>query len=106
MENSDIFKELDSSFTSIDQKPDSFCWQSSDIVVQWDWEIPVPVSLPGSIISFSFSTQYGDIAFGVQFISIDNDVEDILAVNRVPSNLEPITGSFKIPREGRSVFVD
>ena len=96
-----FFREIDASFINFDEKSDAFHWQSSDIVVQWEWILPIPVSLPGTILSYSFSTTFGDIAFGIQIVySADDRVEDIISLSRVRSDLEAITGTFKVPREG------
>lgn len=73
---------------------------STDIVIHWNWKLDIPITLPGSVVSYTFSTSPGDIAFGISFQTIDGVESDVLVPHRVPSEIEPISGSFKAPREG------
>jgi hypothetical protein len=51
-------------------------------------------------VSYTFSTSPGDIAFGISFQSVDGQESEVLKEHRVPSEVEPISGAFKAPREG------
>lgn len=99
------FRELDGCFLNFLEASDTFHWNSSDVVIPWEWSLKIPVTLGGSVISYSFFTVHGDIGFGVNFHVADNS-EGIVVLEsaRVPSNVEAITGSFKVPREGVVFF--
>jgi hypothetical protein len=73
---------------------------STDIVIHWNWKLDIPISLPGSVVSYTFSTTPGDISFGISFQTLDGVESEVLVSHRVPSEVEPISGSFKAPREG------
>lgn len=104
-ELSNSFRELDGCFLHFVDASDTFHWNSSDVIIPWDWSLKIPVALGGSIISYSFFTVHGDIGFGVVFKLPDgSDEEVVLESNRVPSDVEAITGSFKVPREGVVYF--
>jgi hypothetical protein len=73
---------------------------STDTVVHWNWKLDIPISLAGSVVSYSFSTTPGDISFGIAFEAAGGEEEDVLEEHRVPSHIEPISGAFKAPCEG------
>ena len=103
---------------------DVFYYESTDIVVKWNWTLSIPIDLAGSIVNYSFCTQQGDIDFGITFIPLDKDSDDdshtqhlrkdkkadkkdsaeVLEEHRVPSDIEPISGVFRSPQEGTIVF--
>ena len=59
------------------------------------------MEIPGSVISFSFDTKFGDISFGITFVAAeDGEIETVIDMNRVRSDLETIAGTFEVPREG------
>ena len=79
---------------------DVYNFMSTDIVIHWNWKLDIPISLPGSVVSYTFSTTPGDISFGISFQTSDGVESEVLVPHRVPSEVEPISGSFKAPREG------
>ena len=88
------------------QVTDTFRWQTSGTLVQTELKLSVPVEVPGSIVSFNFETKSGDIAFGITFISEDDgEVETVVDLERLRSDLETISGSFEVPREGIVYFL-
>jgi hypothetical protein len=48
--------------------PKGVVWNGTDMIIKWNWELPVPVAIEGSILSYSFSTTSGDIEFAVFFL--------------------------------------
>jgi hypothetical protein len=57
-------------------------------------------------VSYEFETDGGDIYFGISFISAGESAvaEEVIKVDRMPSDEEPIRGRFKAPSEGVIVF--
>jgi hypothetical protein len=53
----------------------------------------------------AFSTSIGDLSFGARFLSRDQPPEIVIANARVPSDVEPISGTFKATRDGTLVLV-
>mmetsp|Transcript_6842 Transcript_6842/g.10281 ORF Transcript_6842/g.10281 Transcript_6842/m.10281 type:complete len:257 (+) Transcript_6842:79-849(+) len=101
MADDSLFRDLDSSFVNFDEAAsDTFNYTSTDIVVHWNWKLDIPVSLPGSTVSYTFSTTAGDIGFGISFEPNEGEEVEVLEEHRVPSNIEPISGAFKAPSEG------
>lgn len=101
-----LFKELDEKFICFREVPDVFHWNTSSYFVQTELQLPVPVAVCGSKISFSFHTKQGDIAFGISFISDeDGGVESVVDLTRVNSDVEEIAGTFEVPREGTVIFL-
>jgi hypothetical protein len=111
-----IFHDLDEGFVNFDEtSTDTFYYESTDIVVKWNWTLSIPIEMAGSIVNYSFCTQQGDIDFGITFIPLDKETEDgakteknesaeVLEEHRVPSEVEPISGVFRSPQEGTVVF--
>ncbi len=91
-----------------------FVYNASDVLVQSIWELPIVIQWPDSIVSYKFTSQHGDISFGIMFVAApeednpeveDLEVETVEDVNRVPSSSEPIEGSFQVPYEGVIFFL-
>ena len=57
----------------------------------------------GSLVKYFFATSGGDIKFSLTFLSASRP-EVVFEPSRVPSDVEPIAGSFKSPREGTLLF--
>lgn len=97
-------------WTWLQASSDTFYYESTDIVVKWNWTLSIPIEMPGSIVNYSFCTQQGDIDFGITFIPTatkeqgeDKDkgeAAEVLEEHRVPSEVEPISGVFRSPQEG------
>ncbi len=83
------------------------------MLVQSTWELPVVIQWPDSVVSYEFSTQQGDISFGILFIAApiegeddeNLDVESVEEIVRVPSGSEKIHGSFELQCEGVVFFI-
>ena len=74
--------------------------------MQTELRLTIPVDLPGSIISFSFRTKNGDIAFGIKFVSDESEEEEsVIDLTRVRSDLETVGGKFEVPRAGVLYFL-
>ncbi len=48
---------------------DHFSYKSTDVLVQTTWELPVVVQWPDAVVNYEFSSQQGDIWFGVLFVA-------------------------------------
>ena len=102
---SKFFQQLDSPFVGIDSKPkEPLCWTAKEMTVKQKFQLPIP-SLAGSTCKYRFSTKIGDIAFCVQYICPGRAPEVIFETSRVPSDQEPITGSYKSSRDGTLMFI-
>jgi len=98
-----FFETIDSQTTAI-AKSKSF--KSSNIEVTYDLELPIEVAVPGSRVKYAFSTDGGDISFGLYIqppgasqnknAGTEEDVE-LLEITRVKSDIDPITGTITIP---------
>lgn len=62
-----FFEKIDS--TSI--VPAASSYKSSDVPVTYALELPIPVTSKGSTIKYSFSTENGDVMFGI-FVRSNN----------------------------------
>jgi hypothetical protein len=110
----EYFRDLDHEFINIDKVEDeTFHYKATDVLVQSTWELPLIIQWPGSKINFEFSTQRGDIQFGIVFVAAlednqnqdDVEVETIEEMSRHRSDIEPIVGSFEPPCEGVVFFL-
>lgn len=118
-----IFRDLDKSFINYDENSSDMAYLSvpfysilynywiikyiykTDIVIQWDWTLEIPVSVAHSTVNYSFITTPGDVSFGLSFIPTNGGKEvELFSSQRVPSDVEPITGSYKISTEGTLSF--
>jgi len=100
-----FFRELDAGFINFKTDIDSLHFNSANCTINYEeWSLPIPVFLSGSIVSYSFNTENGDIAFGVRFFSSDGVENTVAELTRVPSHLEVISGNFKAPTIGKFVF--
>jgi hypothetical protein len=97
---------LDEAFVNYSDKTATIVYNTSDMLLQKSFELPINISQAGSTVLYSFSTSQGDVAFGAEFISADKQrpPETIVATHRVPSDVENITGRFKAGREGTLVI--
>ena len=106
MSADNFFIDLDRGFINFEaSSTESFNWNATDIIVQYEWSFSIPVFLPGSTLSYSFKTEFGDISFGVKFLTHDGSENIVRELSRVPSDIEAITGSFRTPRDGKVVFI-
>jgi len=85
-------------------------YRCSKVPVQYALELPIPVLAKGSTVRYAFSTDLNDINFGIYIRNEqppsseqtelpqedDSAEQELLATERVESNLEPITGSFMV----------
>mmetsp|Transcript_14347 Transcript_14347/g.14453 ORF Transcript_14347/g.14453 Transcript_14347/m.14453 type:complete len:493 (+) Transcript_14347:156-1634(+) len=100
-----LFRELDEKFIDFEEVTDVFRWHTSGCLVQTELKLTIPVDVPGSVLSFSFDTKYGDISFGITFISNeDGENESVVDLTRIRSDLETIEGTFEVPRVGVVYF--
>lgn len=100
-----FFESLDACFIGIDQTSNEpLLWKCAGMQIQQRFELPIP-SLAGSVCKYSFSTEIGDIAFSVEYRCKGRPDEKIFGNSRVPSDLEPISGTFKSVREGTLLFI-
>ena len=105
MTENHFFESLDACFIGIDQNSNEpLTWKCAGLQVQQRFELPIP-SLAGSVCKYSFSTLIGDIAFSVEYRCKGRQDEKIFGNSRVPSDLEPISGTFKSVREGTLLFI-
>jgi hypothetical protein len=105
MTENHFFESLDACFIGIDQNSNEpLTWTCAGLQVQQRFELPIP-SLAGSVCKYSFSTLIGDIAFSVEYRCKGRQDEKIFGNSRVPSDLEPISGTFKSVREGTLLFI-
>mmetsp|Transcript_34632 Transcript_34632/g.35322 ORF Transcript_34632/g.35322 Transcript_34632/m.35322 type:complete len:276 (-) Transcript_34632:26-853(-) len=100
-----FFHDLDAAFVNFEPTHDSLHWNSTDCTINYEqWSLPIPVSMSGSVVAYSFSTRNGDIDFGVKFYTPEGVESVLLAAARVPSDQEAICGSFKAPHDGTIKF--
>jgi hypothetical protein len=100
----DLFVALDAPFIKFNKNIEPIIWQSQDILVQRLYDIRIPASA-GSTIKYTFSTQVGDIYFCAQFLIPGQADEIIVEPNRVPSDIEQITGTYKSVRDGTFLMI-
>ena len=105
MSDNHFFEALDAGFKGIDQASNEpLIWKCEGMSVQHRFELPIP-SLAGSVCKYSFSTTIGDISFAVEYRCKGRPDEKIFENSRVPSDQEPIAGTFKSVREGTLIFI-
>ena len=64
-----FFSELDRNIIGVDDTSDQdFSFNATQILVQNTYELPLPIMLPGSTIDYEFSSEGGDLEFGVLFM--------------------------------------
>ena len=98
IENSRYFSEIDRKFKNIQKLDDDhFYFKSEDTNVLEFFECPIPVTIIGSLIDYKFSTEFGDINFGIVFESSETDAMEVLhEMKRLPSDSESIEGCLEI----------
>jgi hypothetical protein len=77
---------------------------STDVTIQWEWSLDIPITLANSSIQYSFITTPGDITFSLSFTPEDGQTIEVFSPQRVPANIEPITGVYKAPSSGTITF--
>ena len=106
----EFFREVDRHFTALSvaathndkEKAEPILYNANSFQVRWQFELPVPC-VSGSIVKYFFATGGGDIRFKLSFLSAARPAV-VVQPARVPSDVEPIAGSFKSPREGTLLF--
>lgn len=78
---------------------------SSTITVRKSYDLPIPVNIEGSIISYRFRTEPGDISFGISFKNIDGRESILKELDRVPSHIGSATGTVTLPDTTGVVFL-
>jgi hypothetical protein len=75
------------------------------VYVKQVFDVKIPATA-GCIIKYSFTTVGGDIELGTEFSSPGRETEVLVQPERVPSDSETISGSYKSSRDGsfRLVF--
>lgn len=111
----DYFQNKDKDFIGINKVVDEiFTYNATDVLVQAIWELPIVIQWPESVVNYKFTTQHGDISFGVMFVAApeeddpeveDLEVETVEEISRVPSSTDSIEGSFQVPYEGVIFFL-
>lgn len=101
-----FFQELDAGFNGNLNKDDNrpFLYKAQDILIHKEFLLPIP-TLAGSIIKYNFTTQNGDIQFGTTFQFLSKSYENILEADRVPSDIETISGCYKAMHDGKFLLV-
>lgn len=99
-----IFKSLDVPFINFNRNIEPIIWQCKDILVQSVYELKIP-ALAGATIKYTFSTTIGDIMYSTEFVPDGQGPELITESMRVPSDVEPIKGSYKAELNGTFVFL-
>lgn len=99
-----FFLHLDSNFINLAKKGavstnEPVLYKGHDILVQKVFEVPIPL-MQGSEVKYSFRSTGGDLAFAVTFLAAEWPPENIFVNARVPSDVEPYTGTFKSTRDG------
>ena len=56
-----FFEKIDSCATA----PEPTSYACSDVPVTYALELPIPIAVRGSSINYSFSSENGDVAFGI-----------------------------------------
>mmetsp|Transcript_11115 Transcript_11115/g.22542 ORF Transcript_11115/g.22542 Transcript_11115/m.22542 type:complete len:249 (+) Transcript_11115:82-828(+) len=96
-----FFEKIDSCATA----PEPTSYACSDVPVTYALELPIPIAVRGSSINYSFSSENGDVAFGIYLRPAANSTnastedveeEEVVPLERVDSNVEPVTGSFLV----------
>lgn len=83
---------------------DTYSLTSTDIFVQWNFVLEIPILLSGAVITYKFVTIHGDISFGINFLPQEGEEIEIIPNNRVPSDREEIIGTYKAPSEGTIII--
>lgn len=48
---------------------DVFVYNATDVLVQSTWELPIVIQWPQSHVTFEFTSQPGEISFGIMFVA-------------------------------------
>lgn len=101
-----FFHELDIGFNNYlnGNNSEPYTYRTTNLLVHRLFELPVPTST-GSIIKYKFTTTIGDISFSTKFFVSGRNPETIIEPSRVPSEIEPISGTFKSPQDGTLVLI-
>ena len=70
-----------------------------------EWSVPLPLDANFSTLFYEFSTKDGDINFAVNFIDHRGNARSILAMQRYPSDVQTICGSYEFDTPGIVVLV-
>lgn len=91
----DFFSTLDIPFINFTKDIEPIVWQGSDILIHKVFDVRIP-AMAGSTIKYSFSSKIGDLYFCTQFLLPGSSDEVVIEPNRVPSDIEKITGKVSV----------
>lgn len=98
--NADIFRELDAGFIGFSGSDLEYVWSTKDMIVQWSWELAVPVPIPGCELKFEFETKGYDIGFQVVLDGEDQSSTTLLSLDRYNSHQDKMSGQCNVPKQG------
>ena len=110
----EFFSDLDRDFAGLKSASDDvFIYNSTDVLVQTTWELPIVIQWPESVVNFEFNSHQGNISFTIVFVAApmedqdpdDLEIETIQTIEKANSEIEPISGSFELPCEGVVFFI-
>lgn len=99
--------DLDTCFTNITSTDNlTFSFNSSDVTVIENLELPLSIPAAcGGVLSYKFSTIYGDIQFGALFEDKQGNVTILRDIGLVESNRQIIEGDFQVESDGTVYLV-
>lgn len=101
----EIFKKLDEEFIGISNINDEvFTFQSSDVDVLNVTTLKFPISLPNTVITYSFTTRGGICQFSVLFKNSKNKDICLLPAVWADSDVRAINGEFTLKESGVIFF--
>lgn len=100
-----FFRDLDREFQvnlrHTDAEP--YVYRTTDLLVHQTFELPIPMTA-GAVVKYKFTTEIGDISFSTKFYMLGTAADTIIEPSRVPSNVQPIVGSFKASHDGTFIM--
>ena len=99
------FKSLDQEFIGITNINDEvFTFQSSDVDVQNVTTLKFPITLPNTVVSYSFTTRGGVCQFGVTFKNEKNKESCLQPLAWSDSDVRSVSGEFSLKECGVIFF--
>lgn len=100
------FKGLDEDFINRDKiNDDVYAYDSSDVLVQTTFELPIIIECAGSTVHYEFTSNQGDISFGVEFQSEKGEDFGVEEPRRVNFAEQPLRGTFDVKQRGVVFFL-
>ena len=81
-----------------------YSYNCSDVLVQSSWELPIIVQCSNSTVTYEFTSNQGDISFGIELLLENNECQIVEEPRRIAFSEQPFHGSFELSARGVVVF--